>query len=184
MAEAEPWVYPPSGFRPDPNRPARLVETEDGRLLLEFFDVEGRMHRIPVVLVIFPYEFQQLKDALPLTDFFPLLSVDALTFDSVATGEIDTSTATSPQTVVPAVADKAIEVRGILIETNSTAGVVTASFPTSNITVAKLYADAVKMINIESTKIRGNRGEPLQITWSVLSVGAKIFYIVRYRLVG
>jgi len=179
---SEKWMYPPMAYKPDPTRPVRFVETEDGRLLLEFFDVEGRMHRIPVVMAIFPYEFQQLKDSLPIKDFFPLLSVDELTYDSVAIREIDTSTATSPQTVIPAQSGKAIEVRGITILTNSTTGSIALSFPASGIIAAKLYADAAKILNVEHTKVRGSKNEALQISWSGLSSGAKIFYMVRYRL--
>jgi len=71
---SEIWSYPPSSFKPDPNRPVRLVETEDGRLLLEFFDTEGRKHKIPVSMVIFPPEFSALKSQLPLQDFWQTLS--------------------------------------------------------------------------------------------------------------
>jgi len=181
---SEVWSYPPQSFKPDPTKPVRLIETEDGKLLLEFFDLEGRMHRIPVVLAMFPYEFQILKDKLPLTDFFPLLSVDPLTYDYTVANEINTGTATSPQTVIPATADRAIEVRGVVISTNSTSGTITVAFSQSGAVIKYYCSTYTRYIVIDNIKIRGNKNEALQISWSGLSSGALIFYIIKYRLIG
>jgi len=74
MSEAEAWTYPPSGFKPDPNRPVRLIERKGQGLFIQYYDVEGRLHELPIVLVAFPPEFQQLRSQLPLQDFWQVLS--------------------------------------------------------------------------------------------------------------
>jgi len=74
MSEAEAWTYPPTALKPDPNRPVRLIERKGRGLFIQFYDVEGRLHELPLVLAIFPPEFQQLRSQLPLQDFWQVLS--------------------------------------------------------------------------------------------------------------
>jgi len=74
MSEAEAWTYPPTALKPDPNKPVRLIERKGRGLFIQFYDVEGRLHELPIVLVAFPPEFQQLRSQLPLQDFWQVLS--------------------------------------------------------------------------------------------------------------
>jgi len=76
MSEAEVWTYPPSSLKPDPTKPVRIIERKGQGLFIQFYDVEGRLHELPLVLVIFPPEFQQLRSQLPLQDFWQTLSVN------------------------------------------------------------------------------------------------------------
>ena len=72
---SEPWIYPPSALKPDPSKPVRIIERKEKGLFLQFYDVEGRLHELPIVLVVFPPEFQELRSQLPLRDFWQTLSI-------------------------------------------------------------------------------------------------------------
>ncbi|MEM4846445.1 MAG: hypothetical protein QW794_01640 [Thermosphaera sp.] len=72
---SEPWVYPPTALKPDPSKPVRIIERKEKGLFLQFYDVEGRLHELPLVLVVFPPEFQELRSQLPLRDFWQTLSI-------------------------------------------------------------------------------------------------------------
>ncbi|MEM4847320.1 MAG: hypothetical protein QW794_06155 [Thermosphaera sp.] len=71
----EPWVYPPTALKPDPSKPVRIIERKGQGIFLQFYDVEGRLHELPLVLVVFPPEFQELRSQLPLRDFWQTLSI-------------------------------------------------------------------------------------------------------------
>jgi len=178
---SEVWSYPPTGFKPDPSKPARLIETEDGKLLLEFFDVEGRRHRIPLVMAIFPPEFSALKDQLPLTDFWQVIGVDELYVETSKSVEINTGTTTPPYTLLTPSSGKRIETRGVYIFTDSDAGEIWVEFPSSGQVVVKMYASKFKTAAMYKVKFRGNVGEALRVNWTGLSSGSKIFITVVYR---
>ena len=72
---SEPWTYPPSALKPDPSKPVRIIERKEKGLFLQFYDVEGRLHELPIVLVVFPPEFQELRSQLPLRDFWQTLNI-------------------------------------------------------------------------------------------------------------
>jgi len=72
---SEPWIYPPTALKPDPSKPVRIVERKGQGIFLQFYDVEGRLHELPLVLVVFPPEFQELRSQLPLRDFWQTLSI-------------------------------------------------------------------------------------------------------------
>ncbi|MEM4844526.1 MAG: hypothetical protein QXU08_08975 [Ignisphaera sp.] len=72
---SEPWIYPPTALKPDPSKPVRIIERKEKGLFLQFYDVEGRLHELPLVLVVFPPEFQELRSQLPLRDFWQTLSI-------------------------------------------------------------------------------------------------------------
>ncbi|MEM4430207.1 MAG: hypothetical protein QXM08_03525 [Thermofilaceae archaeon] len=72
---SEPWVYPPTALKPDPSKPVRIIERKGQGIFLQFYDVEGRLHELPIVLVAFPPEFQELRSQLPLRDFWQTLSI-------------------------------------------------------------------------------------------------------------
>jgi len=72
---SEPWIYPPTALKPDPSKPVRIIERKGQGIFLQFYDVEGRLHELPLVLVVFPPEFQELRSQLPLRDFWQTLSI-------------------------------------------------------------------------------------------------------------
>lgn len=75
MDHAMEWSYPPADMKPDPNKPVKLIERKGVGLILQFYDVAGRLHELPVSLVMFPQELQELREQLPLKDLWPELSV-------------------------------------------------------------------------------------------------------------
>jgi len=110
-----------------------------------------------------------------------VVGVDTLAEENTISDEVDTSTATSPVTVLTPSAGKKIETRGAYLFTTSSAGEVQLRFPSSNKIVAKIYADHFKAVSLPKVKTDGDVNEALQLEWSGLSTGAKIFYIVVYK---
>jgi len=100
-----------------------------------------------------------------------------------AYGEVDTPTVTPPVAVVTPPSDKKVSIRSILLETDSTSGEVSVKFGVSGSVIAKLYCSRLAVLNITDVVINGGAGEAVQLTWSGLSSGAKIFYIIMYKLV-
>ena len=107
--------------------------------------------------------------------------VDTLATELSASGEIDTSTETSPVTILTPSSGKRIDTRSVYISTDSTAGEIECWFPTSSILVGKLYCSVHTMVTLSPIRFRGAVDEPLQISWNGLSTGAKIFWCVRYK---
>jgi len=68
-------VYPPSALKPDPSKPVRIIERKEKGLFIQFYDIEGRLHELPIVFVVFPPEFQELRSQLPLRDFWQTLNI-------------------------------------------------------------------------------------------------------------
>jgi len=109
------------------------------------------------------------------------LDVDTLNIESTVTGEIDTSTATSPLTVLTPSSGKKISARGVAIHSDSTSGEIAVKFATSGKLVGKLYCSVMQALLCHALNVVGDTDEPLQIEWSGLSTGAKIFYAIRYK---
>ena len=109
------------------------------------------------------------------------LDVDTLATESSASGEIDTSTETSPVTILTPTSGKKIDTRSVYISTDSSAGEIEVKFPTSDILVGKLYCAVHTMVTLSPIRFQGATNESLQISWSGLSSGAKIFWCVRYK---
>ena len=109
------------------------------------------------------------------------LEVDTLAIESSVSKEIDTSTESSPVTLVTPSSGKKIETRGIYIFSDSGAGEVTVKFPDSGIIVGKLYCSKFNYQNAPKVRFVGATDESLQVEWSGLDTGAKIFVIVVYR---
>jgi len=107
--------------------------------------------------------------------------VDVLATENSVSGEIDTSTATSPVTVLTPSSGKRIDTRSVYIGTNSTAGEIEVKFPASGKLLGKVYCSKFAMITLDSVRITGDVDEPVQIAWSGLDTGAKIFYVIRYK---
>ena len=110
-----------------------------------------------------------------------VINVDTLASESAVSGEIDTSSETSPITVLTPSSGKKIDTRGVYIFTDSGAGEVTASFPSSGITLAKIYASKFARVDLPMVRFTGAIDEGIEISWSGLGTGAKIFYIIRYK---
>ncbi len=109
------------------------------------------------------------------------LNVDILATESCVSGEIDTGTATSPVTVLTPSSGKRIDTRNIYLSTDSTSGEIEARFPTSGILLGKLYCAVHTMVTLDLVRFTGDVDEPIEISWSGLSTGAKIFYVIRYK---
>ena len=109
------------------------------------------------------------------------VNVDTLATESSASGEIDTATETSPVTILTPTSGKKIDTRSVYISTDSSAGEIEVKFPTSDILVGKLYCAVHTMVTLSPIRFQGATNESLQISWSGLSTGAKIFWCVRYK---
>jgi len=107
--------------------------------------------------------------------------VDTLASELSASGEIDTSTETSPKTVLTPTTGRKLDTRAVFLYTDSTSGTIEAKFPTSNILLGKLYCSVHTMVTLSPVRFTGQTNEPIQISWSGLSTDAKIFYVIRYK---
>jgi len=95
-----------------------------------------------------------------------VLDVDTLRTESTETGEIDTSTATSPVDVLTPSSGKKIDTRSVYIATKL---------------LGKIYCSKFAMVRLDSVRVVGETDEPIAIEWSGLDTGAKIFYVIRYK---
>ena len=109
------------------------------------------------------------------------LDVDTLATESSASGEIDTSTASSPVTILTPSSGKKLDTRSVYISTDSTSGEIEVRFPTSGILLGKIYCSVHTMVTLSPIRFQGATDEGIQISWSGLSTGAKIFWCVRYK---
>ena len=109
------------------------------------------------------------------------LDVDTLATEQCVAGEIDTSTATSPVTVLTPSQGKKIDTRSVYLATDSTSGEVWARFPNSNKLLGKIYCSKFAMVRLDSVHIQGDQDEAVVVEWSGLDGGAKIFYVIRYK---
>ena len=110
-----------------------------------------------------------------------VLDVDTLRTESTKTGEIDTSTATSPVEVLAPSSGKKIDTRSVYLATNSTSGEIAAKFKNSGKLLGKIYCSKFAMVRLDSVRIVGDTNEPIAIEWSGLDTGAKIFYVIKYK---
>ncbi len=110
-----------------------------------------------------------------------VLDVDTLATEQTKTDEIDTSTATSPVTVLTPSDGKKIDTRSVYIATNSAAGEIAAKFQNSGKLLGKIYCSKFAMVRLDSVRIVGDANEPVVVEWSGLDTGAKIFYVIRYK---
>jgi len=110
-----------------------------------------------------------------------VLEVDTLGTESSKSGEIDTSTDTSPVTVLTPSSGKRVDTRSIYISTDSSAGEIEAKFPSSNILLGKIYCNKFAMVTLEQVRFQGDIDEPIQVSWTGVDNGAKIFWFTRYK---
>ena len=107
--------------------------------------------------------------------------VDTLASETCISGEIDTGTSTSPVTVLTPASGYKIDTRSVYLATDSTSGEITASFPTSNKLLGKIYCSKFTMVTLKDIRITGQANESIQISWSGTDTDAKIFYVIRYK---
>jgi len=108
-------------------------------------------------------------------------SVDALATELTVADEIDTSTETSPVTVLTPSSGKKIDTRSVYLATDSTSGTVAASFANTGQKLGVLYCSKFAMVRLDNVRKVGQADEPIQISWDSLDSGAKIFYVIRYK---
>ena len=116
-------------------------------------------------------------------DEYGSLSVDILTSEDTVTGEIDAGDETPPKIILSPPSGKRISTRNVYLGANSDAGEITVRFKNSGKLIGKVYCDHFKQIGLDNVKIDGEKDEPIEITWTGLSTGAKIFYAIRYKII-
>jgi len=107
--------------------------------------------------------------------------VDVMSSESSVSDEIDTSTESSPITVLTPGKGRLISTRGVYIFSDSSAGDVEAKYSNSGKILAKLYCSKFQGLTLPEVRIDGDVDEGIVITWSDVSVGSKIFYVIRYK---
>jgi len=117
-------------------------------------------------------------------DEYGSLSVDTLGSEDTVTDEIDVSAKTPPIVILTPPSGKRISTRNVYLGANSDAGEITVRFKNTGKLIGKVYCDHFKQIRLDSVKIDGEKDEPIEITWSGLSTGAKIFYAIRYKIIN
>jgi len=75
MEMGEEYVYSPFSIRADSSKPARIVQDNEGKLWLQYYDLDGQLRQAPLSLIIFPQELGNLKDQIPVQNFFQTLPV-------------------------------------------------------------------------------------------------------------
>ncbi|RLF22427.1 MAG: hypothetical protein DRN15_09050 [Thermoprotei archaeon] len=119
--------------------------------------------------------FQKVIDLLS-----GVLNVDALSSESAANGEIDTSEVSSPCTILIPSSGKRLDTRGVYLYSDSTSGEIEAKF-TSGSLLAKLYCSKQTMVSLDKVRFTGTIDEVIVMSWTDLSVGAKIYWVIRYK---
>ena len=109
------------------------------------------------------------------------LDVGTLATEQCVADEIDTSSETSPVTVLTPSSGKKIETRSVYLATDSNGGEVEARFKNSGKLIAKAYCSYFKVLELGAVRLVGDVNEEIEISWSGLSSGSKIFYVIRYK---
>jgi len=111
-----------------------------------------------------------------------VMDVDTLRTESTETGEIDTAVESPPKTLLTPPSGKRISTRGVYIFSDSTAGEIEVRFSISNKLVAKVYCSRYYNVTLPEIHMLGLPDEPLVMYWQDLSVNAKIFWVIRYKI--
>jgi len=110
--------------------------------------------------------------------------VDTLATELTVTGEIDTGAVSSPQTVLTPSSGKKIDTRSVYLASDSTSGEVEIRFASSGTLLGKIYCSKFALITLDAVHLTGATDEAVEIAWSDLDTGAKIFYSIRYKEVA
>jgi len=119
--------------------------------------------------------FQKVIDLLS-----GVINVDILGSEISVSGEINTSTVTSPTTILVPSSGKCLDTRGVYLYSNSTSGEIEAKFSSGTL-LAKLYCSKQTMVSLDKVRFPGTINEAIVLSWQGLSQGAKIYWVVRYK---
>ena len=147
------------------------------------FETEGIPIKIVNSSIMMPTDIQGSTIMVPvdIQAQYITLDVDIANTERTLSGEIDTSTDTSPQTVVTPTSGKKISTRGVFLFSDSTSGEIEARFPSSGKLLAKIYCTRYYNASLPEVKFEGDVDESIQISWSGVSSGAKIFWVIKYK---
>jgi len=109
------------------------------------------------------------------------LGVDTLASESSVAVELDTSTQSSPYTLLTPASGKRISTRSAVIQADSSAGEIEIKFPTSGTLVYKVYCSKFYGNPAPRLNVLGAVDEPVVVEWSGLDTGAKIFVSLTYK---
>jgi len=109
------------------------------------------------------------------------LDVDTLSTELATSGEIDTSVDTSPKTILTPASGKKVYTRTAVLHTDSNQGEVAMKYATTGNIIAKVYGSVRPYISVSNVNFEGAVNEAIQIEWSGVTSGAKIFYALSYK---
>jgi len=107
--------------------------------------------------------------------------VDTLASESSETVELDTSTVSSPYTLLTPMSGKRISTRSAVIQTDSSTGEIAIKFQTSGKLVYKVYCSKFYGNPAPRLNVLGEVNEPVIVEWSGTDTGAKIFVSITYK---
>ncbi len=107
--------------------------------------------------------------------------VDLLATESSITDEIDTSTESSPYTLLTPSSGKRIATRTAVIQTDSSSGEVEIKYADTGTIIFKVYCSKFYGNPTMLINVMGNVNEKVVVSWSGLDVGAKIFVALTYK---
>ena len=109
------------------------------------------------------------------------VGVDTLASESTVTDEIDTGTETSPYTLLTPTTGKKITTRAIVINTDSSGGEIAVKFANSGTIIYKIYVGKFRGQVGFGLNLTGDTNEPINVEWTGLDTGAKIFVALTYK---
>jgi len=112
------------------------------------------------------------------------IDVDTLNTESTKTDVVDTSTESSPYTLLTPSPGKAITTRGAAIQTSSSSGEIWLEFANSGIVIWKIYCSKFYGNPSPEMNLTGDVGEAVLLKWSGLDQGAEIFVLLKYKEVS
>jgi len=94
---------------------------------------------------------------------------------------VDTGVVSPPITILTPPTGKSIDVRRAYLSTNSTSGEIILRFANSKKVITVLWPSTFGFAIVPAIRVVGNVDEPIELTWSDLTAGAKIFYVINYK---
>ena len=129
------------------------------------------------------FDFKDLEKMLNsiISIISGVLKVDTLSTEDTITKEIDTSTDSSPYSILTPTSGKAISTRGLTINTDSSGGEIAVKFANSGELIYKIYVGKFRgQVGVGLNK-KGAVDEPIVVEWSGVDNGAKIFVALTYK---
>jgi len=130
----EEVYYAPFSIRPDVSKPARIIQDNEGKLWLMYYDERGELRKVPISLVIFPQELGNLAGQIQIQDFIQQLRTRIQTSDIMVPVDIQGSYINVPidikvaSIVVPVYIDYRTKGHNVLLDATVTANGNTADF--------------------------------------------------------